>query len=170
MRDYNIRDIKVCNTELQMICESRLFKLYGENIPKDVLVRFEEECKLIVKNGFSRYYLQAKQVIDELSLKQHQFFCKGMVANSFVAYLLGISSVDPISNSLCFELFSGSQGNKYPYFEFIIADMKRKQARELLNELEIDYKVIRCRRMDVLDFLERYKHYSKDIYEGQMKN
>lgn len=75
------------------------------NIP-DYEERLQEEIDLIVKMGFSGYFLVVADFINWA--KDHDIPVgpgRGSAAGSLVAYCMGITELDPIANKLLFERF-----------------------------------------------------------------
>ena len=67
--------------------------------------QLEDELDLIIKLGFSGYFLIVWDIVN--FCREHNIMVqgRGSAANSAVCYCLGITPVDPVSNNLVFERF-----------------------------------------------------------------
>lgn len=125
---------------LRNMCEEALNQKYmmDGSVPEYVIEQLDNELHSIKENGFAEIYLHYADIIKKNNLKPSQYGLKGLGASSIVAYLLGISKVDPLSEecSLYAELFSGIDGNKVPVFELTVDENVYEQVRESLNNLD----------------------------------
>ncbi len=91
---------------LRFLCEQALPDKYGANPPVEVRKRLEHELKVISTLGYSDYFLI---VWDFIRFAKRQDIPvgpgRGSAAGSLVAYLLGITGIDPIKYGLLFERF-----------------------------------------------------------------
>ena len=60
----------------------------------------KEELQVIKDRGFSKYFLTMKAVSDEAKKTQLVGAGRGSAAGSLVAYVLGITGIDPIKYGL----------------------------------------------------------------------
>lgn len=77
--------------------------------------RLDEELKVIIKQGFSDYFLIEEDMIN--ATKKAGFVVgpgRGSAAGSLVAFVLGITTLDPIKNDLLFERFLNPERAGYP--------------------------------------------------------
>ena len=111
------------------IIEKKVFarakSLYGEHLPKEVLFRLQlelygENCENggIIKQGFASIYLAYHHVTTFVKNKQTVVSSRGSIASSFVAYLLGITRINPLeSHYLCStchkSIFLDKEGNPF---------------------------------------------------------
>jgi len=92
---------------------------------KEVTDRIEYELKIIIDKGFAVYYLI---VADLLAFARSQGILtttRGSAAGSLVAYLVGITNVDPLFYKLPFERFLNPERPKAPDIDMDIADDRR---------------------------------------------
>ncbi len=92
---------------------------------KEVTDRIEYELKIIIGKGFAVYYLI---VADLLAFARHEGILtttRGSAAGSLVAYLTGITNVDPLFYKLPFERFLNPERPKAPDIDMDIADDRR---------------------------------------------
>lgn len=134
--------VKIAKTDemLRNMCEEALNQKYmvDGTVPEYVKERLNNELHSIKENGFAEIYLHFADIIKNTNLKPSQYGLKGLGSSSIVAYLLGISKVDPLSKEcpLYAELFTGLEGNKVPNFELVIDEKVYEEVRESLNDLD----------------------------------
>lgn len=89
-------------SRLREACEKRVHELYGESLPKDAEVRIDKELSQIIDNGFASLYMYAGLLVDKSRDDGYPTFLRGLGGGSFVAYLAGITDVNPLkSHYLC---------------------------------------------------------------------
>ncbi len=99
--------------------------LRGLEEVKEVTDRIEYELKIIIDKVFAVYYLI---VADLLAFARSQGILtttRGSAAGSLVAYLVGITNVDPLFYKLPFERFLNPERPKAPDIDMDIADDRR---------------------------------------------
>ena len=101
---------------LRQLCYAQLPKRYPEPSGK-VLERVERELTAIIDLGFVSYFLINHDIIQYARSKNYPFIGRGSGANSVVAYVIGITNVDPIELDLYFERFINSARNSPPDFD-----------------------------------------------------
>jgi len=90
---------------LRELCEEGLRRRYPEKSEK-VRQRLEEELSVISKMGYAGYFLIIWDVIHYARKKGIMIGPgRGSAAGSLVAYLLGITNIDPLAYGLLFERF-----------------------------------------------------------------
>lgn len=92
-----------CNTLIEL-CQKKLHDRY-KNPTQKVLARLQKELDVIVKLKFVSFFLINYDIISYA--KRNNFFHvgRGSGANSIVAYIIGITDVDPVELDLYFERF-----------------------------------------------------------------
>lgn len=91
---------------LKHLCEDGIGWRYGEQPSDEVKTRLAYELDVIEKMGFSSYFLIVWDFIKYA--REHDIAVgpgRGSAAGSIVAYLLGISNIDPLKYQLLFERF-----------------------------------------------------------------
>ncbi|MFP2996965.1 DNA polymerase III subunit alpha [Spongiivirga sp. MCCC 1A20706] len=101
---------------LDQLCEEGLPKRY-ENPDKDIKARLKKELDLIKKMGFVSYFLINWDIINYAKRQGYYYIGRGSGANSIVAYLLGITDVDPMELDLYFERFINTHRANPPDFD-----------------------------------------------------
>jgi DNA polymerase-3 subunit alpha len=96
---------------------------------KNYVERMETELDVISDRGFSKYFLTMKAVADKSNEVMLTGPGRGSAAGSLVAYVLGITQVDPIEYGLLFERFLRKDATDYPDIDFDVAEpMEMKQS------------------------------------------
>ena len=97
-------------------------KSMGLYTRKDYVERLETEIDVIEDRGFSKYFLTMKAVADKSNEVMLTGPGRGSAAGSLVAYVLGITQVDPIKYGLLFERFLRKDATDYPDIDFDVAE------------------------------------------------
>ncbi len=84
--------------------------------------RLKREVEVIEKRGFSKYFLTMKAISDRATEMQLVGPGRGSAAGSLVAYVLGITQVDPVKYGLQFERFLTAGGKGYPDIDYDVSD------------------------------------------------
>ena len=84
--------------------------------------RLETELDVIADRGFSKYFLTMKAVADKSNEVMLTGPGRGSAAGSLVAYVLGITQVDPIEYGLLFERFLRKDATDYPDIDFDVSE------------------------------------------------
>jgi error-prone DNA polymerase len=113
---------------------------WGERLDDAQRGQIEHELKVVRKLGFAGFFLVMWDAVREA--RRRNILCqgRGSAANSAVAYLLGITAVDPVKHGLLFERF-----------------LSEARADGLTEAPDIDVDVEHDRREELLDYVyERY--------------
>ena len=122
---------------LSDICYSRAHELYGEILPKEVEDRIKKELKIISSESYEYHYLIEKEIVKNSGIGNLHFL-GGTGANSFVAYLCGISHINPLKANyiLPSEFFTGTMGNKkLPDFDLYVCSDDKDKVEDYLKRL-----------------------------------
>lgn len=84
---------------LKVIVDDKLKELYGDEIPEVVRDRVKEELDLITKLGIEYQYLIAYEISEKVK-KDNRIMLDRVCGNSYIAYLLGISIVNPLEYNI----------------------------------------------------------------------
>ena len=123
--------------------------------------RLNEELDVINTNNFAQYFLTMKAISDIASSKQLVGPARGSAAGSLVAYVLGITQVDPIKYDLLFERFMTRNQKEmgFPDIDYDVSDpMELKE--ELIKEWGDD-KVVPISNWNTLQLKSLLKDISK---------
>ena len=103
-------------------------KAIAENqFPNSYLQRLNSEFELIKKKKFSRYFLIVLDIIRHC--KKHNIPVgpgRGSVGGCLIAYLSGITQIDPMRFELSFSRFLSEDRNDYPDIDIDFADNQRE--------------------------------------------
>lgn len=92
---------------------------------KEVIDRIEYELKIIIGKGFAVYYLIVADLLAFARRTGILTTTRGSAAGSLVAYLVGITNVNPLYYKLPFERFLNPERPKAPDIDMDIADNRR---------------------------------------------
>ncbi len=109
-------------------------------IPKHseaTLARVEKELEAIIRLGFVSYFLINHDIIQYAKSKNYPFIGRGSGANSVVAYIIGITNVDPIELDLYFERFINASRHSPPDFDI---DFSWKDRQDVTDYIFRRYK------------------------------
>ena len=84
--------------------------------------RLRHELNVIIDRGFSKYFLTMKAIADKANENMLSGPGRGSAAGSLVAYVLGITQVDPIKYGLLFSRFLRSDATDYPDIDYDVSD------------------------------------------------
>jgi len=126
--NYNLDDY------LRGLCEQGLKKRYGEVTP-DIRRRLDYELSVISRMGFASYFLIVWDFIEYA--KREKIMVgpgRGSGAGSLVAYLLGITELDPLKYGLLFERFLNPGRKSMPDLDIDFADHGRDRVIDYVKE------------------------------------
>ena len=89
-------EIPGAEDEIKNMAYNKARRLYGENLPKIVEARLEQELKPIIAHGFSVLYLIAQKLVKKSNDDGYLVGSRGSVGSSFVATMTGITEVNPL--------------------------------------------------------------------------
>ncbi len=116
---------------LKQLCEQKLPNRY----PKAnwyVKDRMEKELKAIIKLGFVSYFLINYDIVEYARSRNFPFIGRGSGANSIVAYIIGITNVDPIELDLYFERFINESRSSPPDFDIDFSWKDRNEVTDYI--------------------------------------
>src|SRR5690606_14668469 len=89
---------------LAHLCKQALPRRYGE-APAEVRARLAYELGVVERAGLANYFLIVWDIVRHARERGIRCQGRGSAANSLIAYLLGITPVDPLAHDLVFERF-----------------------------------------------------------------
>lgn len=99
----------------------------GIEASKEVTDRIDYELKIIIDKGFAVYYLIVADLLSFARRAGILTTTRGSAAGSFVAYLTGITNVNPLFYKLPFERFLNPERPKAPDIDMDMADNRRDE-------------------------------------------
>ena len=90
---------------------------YGEEVTPAIIERVHKELELIRHKNFVSYFLINWDIVSYAQRKGYFYIGRGSGANSIIAYLLGLTDVDPIELDLYFERFINLHRTSPPDFD-----------------------------------------------------
>lgn len=128
--------LNIDNTDyLIKLTKAGLNKRMNGKVNEIYLRRLEYELSVIVKMGFTNYFLIVWDFIRYA--RQQGIYVgpgRGSAAGSLVAYCLGITHIDPIQNHLLFERFLNPERISMPDIDTDFPDDRRDEVIEYVTE------------------------------------
>ncbi len=124
---FDAPDGKTGTQYLRELCAEALPRLYPGS-PETARDQMEHELGVIKSTGFDDYFLIVWDIVryaksEEITVGPG----RGSGAGSIVAYLLGITGVDPIEHNLVFERFINPERISMPDFDLDFGDRRRQE-------------------------------------------
>lgn len=132
---FDVPDNKTPEAYLRELCEAGLAKRFGDDITNEHRLRMEYELGVIEKTGFASYFLIVQDFVNWA--KNDGVVVgpgRGSAAGSFVAYLTGITNMDPIKYQLLFERFLNPERISMPDVDMDFADDRRDDVLNYVRE------------------------------------
>lgn len=101
---------------VKQLCADGLDRRYTV-VTDEIIARIEKEIEIIAEKDYLSYFLVAWDIISYAQTKGYFHVGRGSGANSIVAYLLGITDVDPLELDLYFERFINLYRKNPPDFD-----------------------------------------------------
>ncbi len=108
----------------------------GLRTPQSAITRLKDELALITHTGYAPLFLVVADVVRFARSQQIPVSTRGSVANSLVAYCVGITTVDPLANNLLFERFLNPERGNPPDIDLDFCSVRRD---EVLNYVRHTY-------------------------------
>ena len=113
---------------LANMCRYGLKKRYGENITPELTERLEYELDVIIRMGYTDYYLIVWDFV--AYAKKNDIPVgpgRGSGAGSLAAYCIGITDIDPMKYNLLFERFLNPERVSMPDFDIDFCYERRQE-------------------------------------------
>ena len=113
---------------LEELCWNGIEKRYGKGENAEVIERLKYELSVIGKTGFAGYFLIVQDFVNWA--KTNRIVVgpgRGSAGGSIVAYLTGITNVDPLKHNLLFERFLNPERISMPDIDMDFADRRRDE-------------------------------------------
>lgn len=89
--------IEGAEEEVARLTYEKAFEMYGNPLPDLVDLRIEKELTSILGNGFAVIYLSSQMLVQRSNERGYLVGSRGSVGSSFVATMIGITEVNPLS-------------------------------------------------------------------------
>jgi len=120
---------------LRELTNQKLTEKFGDTLTQDYIDRIEYELSVIIKMGFPGYFLIVQDFINESKKRGVPVGPgRGSAAGSLVAYVLGITEIDPLKYDLLFERFLNPERVSMPDIDIDFCDKNRSKAIEYVKE------------------------------------
>jgi DNA polymerase-3 subunit alpha len=116
---------------LRALAEEGVSKRYSAVTPA-IQNRIEQELEVIGKKDYLAYFLVTWDIINFARSKGYFHVGRGSGANSIVAYLLGITNVDPLELDLYFERFINMYRKNPPDFDIDFSWRERDEVMQYI--------------------------------------
>ncbi|MEK7643194.1 MAG: DNA polymerase III subunit alpha, partial [Patescibacteria group bacterium] len=132
--EYPLPKGETAESYLYKMCFERLSNRYNP-APPEVETRLRYELGVIEKTGFASYFLIVQ---DFVNWARTQGIVvgpgRGSAAGSIIAYVLGITNVDPIKYNLLFERFMNPERISPPDIDLDFADTRRDEVLAYVSQ------------------------------------
>lgn len=125
---FDVPEGETAKTYLRQVCEEQIPHRYG-SMTTAIAERLDYELSVIGKMGFEDYFLIVWDYVKYA--REHDILVgpgRGSAAGSVVAYLLGITGLDPLKYDLLFERFLNPERISMPDIDIDFCYEKRSQA------------------------------------------
>ncbi|MBI1866488.1 MAG: DNA polymerase III subunit alpha [Candidatus Staskawiczbacteria bacterium] len=119
---------KTAEQFLEDLCQQGLKNRFGENPDPKIIERLKYELSIIKKTDFAGYLLIVQDFVNWA--KQNRIIVgpgRGSAGGSLVAYLTGITNIDPLKHDLLFERFLNPERISMPDIDLDFADRRRDE-------------------------------------------
>ncbi len=131
--DFTLPEGETAGSYLAKLCWQKTHSKYA-NVNPEVEVKVDYELKLIEKLGLSGYFLVVWDIMDYAERNGVPAQGRGSAANSVVAYVLGITKVDPIRNRLFLGRFLNEEMSSVPDIDIDVSTAHREKLIQYVYE------------------------------------
>jgi error-prone DNA polymerase len=117
---------------LTELTTSALNERFPEGAPPRWTQLLDEELRLIGRLNYAAYFLTVYDIVKYARAQEPPILCqgRGSAANSLVCYLLGVTSVDPVTNNLLFSRFLSEERAEPPDID---VDFEHERREEVMQ-------------------------------------
>src|SRR3954454_5658593 len=133
--EYPVPEGKTREAYLRELCYKGLHERYGDRVDSELIKRLDYELDILERTGFVSYFLIVWDFID--FAKQRGIPVgpgRGSAAGSMVAYVLGITDVDPLQFNLLFERFLNPERVSPPDIDVDFCESRRSEVLEYVRQ------------------------------------
>ena len=158
--DFVVPPGKTATQALTAMClDGMREKLPTKMEDDEYIQRLRSELQVIDDRGFSKYFLTMKAIADKATEIQLAGPGRGSAAGSLVAYVLGITQVDPIKYGLLFSRFLRADAKDYPDIDYDVSDPM--VLKEILSQEWGESRVVPISNWNTLQLRSLIKDISK---------
>ncbi len=109
---------------------------YGRELPAKVRKLLDEEFALIAKQKYACYFLTVHDLVRFARTRDPPILCqgRGSAANSIVCFLLGVTSVDPVTHDLLFSRFVSEERAEPPDIDVDFEHERREEVMQYIYQ------------------------------------
>ena len=133
--NFPVPEGKTAEQFLEDLCQKGLENRFGKNPDSKIIERLKYELSVIKKTDFAGYFLIVQDFVNWA--KQNRIVVgpgRGSVGGSLVAYITGITNVDPIKHNLLFERFLNPERISMPDIDLDFTDRRRDEVIKYVAE------------------------------------
>ncbi|MDH4299475.1 MAG: error-prone DNA polymerase [Dehalococcoidia bacterium] len=131
--DFPLPEGETAASYLAKLCWQKIHKKYA-TINPEIEAKVNYELNLIEKLGLSGYFLVVWDIMDYAERNGIPAQGRGSAANSMVAYILGITRVDPIKNKLFLGRFLNEEMSSVPDIDIDVSTAHREKLIQYVYE------------------------------------
>jgi len=131
--DFPLPEGETVGSYLAKLCWQKTHSKYA-NITPEVEAKVNYELKLIEKLGLSGYFLVVWDIMDYAERNGIPAQGRGSAANSIIAYVLGITKVDPIRSKLFLGRFLNEEMSSVPDIDIDVSTAHREKLIQYVYE------------------------------------
>ncbi len=124
--EYPLPEGETAESYLAGVCREGVRRRYGD-MTEEVASRVAHELDLIARLGLSGYFLIVRDIMEYAERHGIPAQGRGSAANSVIAYVLGITKVDPIRNRLFLGRFLNDEMSSIPDIDIDVSTAHREQ-------------------------------------------
>lgn len=120
---------------IESVCKNRLKEIYDQEIPKQIQTRYENELNMICKNNYESLFILNYLIAKKAKEDNEYYILRGIGSNSYIAYLLGISELNPLDYGLEYEMSYGLNGEKAPEIYYFFSNTYYPNIMKYVKEI-----------------------------------
>ncbi|MEQ1540421.1 MAG: error-prone DNA polymerase, partial [Sphingorhabdus sp.] len=119
---------------LEELTRSTLSERFPNGAPARWTELLDEELGLIARLNYAAYFLTVYDIVKFARAQEPPILCqgRGSAANSLVCYLLGVTSVDPVTNNLLFSRFLSEERAEPPDIDVDFEHERREEVMQYI--------------------------------------
>lgn len=132
---FDVKPGETLESTFEKLVEVGVKQRYGDDVNEEIIKRVEYEKSVIAKMSYQTYFLTVADFVNWA--KDNGILVgpgRGSGAGSVVAYVMGITNIDPIKHHLMFERFLNPERVSLPDFDIDFADDRRHEVIDYVRE------------------------------------